>query len=63
MQLSPDMGSNYYAIAYAYQNLCRYEEAINAWENVIEFCKRGGWIESIGICEREIEKLKASLYL
>lgn len=46
---APNMGGNYYSLAFMYTEMGEYEKAIGAWEDVIALFSR------LGMCAEEIE--------
>ena len=58
IEQNPDMGSNYYGIAFAYKKLEKYDEAIKAWEGVIEYCEKKGFLLEIEWPKQEIAILQ-----
>ena len=53
--------SNCYSMAFAYTELKKYNEAAQAWEEVIAFCERNGFYEETKWPKKELLKLRAEM--
>lgn len=53
-----DMDGSYFSIAFAYKDLQKYQESIEAWEKVKDFCIKKGLDVDMQMAEKEIAKLQ-----
>jgi tetratricopeptide (TPR) repeat protein len=54
----PSNIGNYYSMAFAYTELKQYDEAAEAWEEIIAFCERAGLYEEAKWPKRELQKIR-----